>query len=194
VAVAQPSNSSAPRPQKSFAQRLWFLHWLMASVYLMLFTSGFYMADLPREVTYRGSLYTFHKTLGVVVMSLLLARISVLLGVVLHKYRRRLPQTTPRWWQMFALHSVLYSFMLLVPLSGYLYSNANAKDVVIFGTGIVLPPLIGANKALAELGHNAHFWLSYTFFSCILLHGLQQQKYLRAIARRSYKAIAKAIT
>ena len=194
MAVTQQSNSSVPKPQKSAAQRLWFLHWLMAVVYLVLFAGGFYMTDLPREVTYRGSLYDFHKTLGVVVMSLLLARISVLVGVVLHKYRRRLPKTTPHWWRMFALHVVLYTFMLLVPLSGYLFSNAYDKDVVIFGTGIALPPLIWANQALAELGRNAHFWLSYTFLGCILLHGLQQQKYLRAIARRSYKAIAKTVT
>ncbi len=194
MSVAQQSNSSAPKPQKSAAQHLWFLHWLMAVVYLVLLAGGIYMADLPGEVTYRGSLYTFHKTLGVVVMSLLLARISVLIGVVLHKYRRRLPKTTSHWWRKFSLHVVLYTFMLLVPLSGYLFSNAYGKDVVIFGTGIALPPLIGANEALAKFGRSAHFWLSYTFLGCILLHSLQQQKYLRAIARRSYKAIAKTVT
>ncbi|MBW4580743.1 MAG: cytochrome b/b6 domain-containing protein [Tildeniella nuda ZEHNDER 1965/U140] len=191
MAIAQQNNSSAPKPQKSAAQRLWFLHWLMAAFYLVLLAGGIYMADLPREVAYRGSLYTFHKTLGVVVMSLLLARISVLLGVVLHKYRHRLPKTTPHWWRMFALHTALYTFMLLVPLSGYLFSNANAKDVVIFGTNIVLPPLIGADKVLAELGRSVHFWLSYTFLAFILLHSLDQRKYLRAVLRRSFKAIAR---
>jgi cytochrome b561 len=194
VAVAQQGNSSAPKPQKSAAQRLWFLHWLMAAVYLVLFAGGIYMTDLPREVTYRGSLYTFHKTLGVVVMSLLLARISVLLGVVLHKYRRRLPTTTPRWWRMFALHVALYAFMLVVPLSGYLFSNANDKPMIIFGTNIVLPPLIGADQGLAALGRSAHFWLSYTFLAFVVLHGLDQRKYLRAVVRRSYKAIAKIVT
>ncbi|MBW4473798.1 MAG: cytochrome b/b6 domain-containing protein [Stenomitos rutilans HA7619-LM2] len=195
MAVAQPQKQTkAPRGKKSMAQRLWFLHWLMAAVYLMLFIGGIYMADLPREVTYRGSLYTIHKTLGVLVMSLLLARISVLLVVVLHKYRRRLPKTTPHWWRMTALHAALYTFMLLVPLSGYLFSNANAKDIVIFGTNLVMPPLIGADKALAELGRSAHFWLSYTFLAFILLHGLDQRKYLRAFLRRSYKTIAKTVS
>lgn len=191
MAVAQQTNSSAPKPQKSAAQRLWFLHWLMAAFYLVLLAGGTYMANLPREVTYRGSLYTFHKTLGVLVMSLLLARISVLLSVVLHKYRCRLPKTTPHWWRMVALHTALYTFMLLVPLSGYLFSNANAKDVVIFGTNIVLPPLIGADNALAELGRSVHFWLSYTFLAFILLHSLDQRKYMRAVLRRSFKAIAR---
>ncbi|XGV98233.1 MAG: cytochrome b [Leptolyngbya sp. BL-A-14] len=191
MTIVQPNKSATPKRHKSAAQRLWFLHWLMAAFYLILFAGGMYMADLPREVSYRGSLYTFHKTLGVFVMSLLLARISVLLGVVLHKYRRRLPKTTPHWWRMVALHAALYTFMLLVPLSGYLFSNANAKDVVILGTNIVLPPLIGADKGLAELGRSAHFWLSYTFLAFVLLHALDQRKYLRAVLRRSYKAIVK---
>ena len=171
--IQQSDRSNAPKRKKSPAQRLWFLHWLMAAFYLILFASGLYMTNLPREVYYRGSLYAFHKTVGVVVMSLLLARISVLLSVVLHKYRRRLPKTTPHWWRMFALHVALYTFMLLVPLSGYLFSNANAKDVVLLGTNIVLPPLIGADKTLAELGRNAHFWLSYTFLAFVMLHGFR---------------------
>lgn len=189
MTVVQQNKSTTPKRHKSAAQRLWFLHWFMAVFYLLLFAGGIYMTDLPREVSYRGSLYTFHKTLGVLVMSLLLARISVLLGVVLHKYRRCLPKTTPRWWRMAVLHIALYAFMLLVPLSGYLFSNANAKEVVIWGTNIVLPPLMGANKGLAELGRSVHFWLSYTFLAVILLHSFDQRKYLRAVLRRSYQAI-----
>jgi cytochrome b561 len=192
--VAQQNNSSTPKRHKSAAQRLWLLHWLMAAFYFVLLAGGIYMADLPRDVAYRGSLYTFHKTLGVLVMSLLLARISVLVGVALHKYRRRLPKTTWRWWRMVALHAALYTLMLLVPLSGYLFSNANAKDVVIFGTNVVLPPLIGADKTLADFGRKAHFWLSYTFLTAIVLHGIEQWRYLYAILRRSYQAIAKSMT
>jgi cytochrome b561 len=190
----QVERPNAPTRKKTAAQRLWFLHWLMAAFYFMLFASGLYMTALPREISYRGSLYSLHKTVGVVVMSVLLARVSVLLGVVLHKYRRRLPKTTLRWWRMFALHAALYTLMLLAPLSGYLFSNANAKDVVIFGTNVVLPPLIGADKTLADLGRNAHFWLSYTFLAAIALHGIEQWRYLYAILRRSYQAIAKSIT
>ncbi|PSB25858.1 cytochrome b [Stenomitos frigidus] len=187
----QSDSSPTPKRNKTTAQRLWFVHWLMAAFYLLLFASGLYMTGLSREVSYRGSLYGLHKTLGVVVMSLLLARISVLLSVVLHKYRRRLPKTTLRWWRMFALHVALYTFMLLVPLSGYLFSNANAKDVVLWGTNIILPPLVGADKGLAEFGRSAHFWLSYTFLAFIALHALEQRRYLYAMLRRSYSAIAK---
>lgn len=182
-----------PRRNKTAAQKLWFLHWLMAAFYLLLFMGGTYMADLPREVSYRGSLYDFHKTLGVVVMSVLLARIFVLLRVIQHKYRRRLPKLTRDWALTFALHASLYFFMLLVPLSGYFFSNSYGKDVIVFGTNIALPRLFAENKQLAELGRSVHFWLSYTFLSFVVLHMVNQGKYLRSQVRRFSKATMAAI-
>lgn len=182
-----------PRRNKTAAQKLWFLHWLMAAFYLLLFMGGTYMADLPREVSYRGSLYDFHKTLGVVVMSVLLARIFVLLRVIQHKYRRRLPKLTREWVLTFALHASLYFFMLLVPLSGYFFSNSYGKDVIVFGTNIALPRLFAENKQLAELGRSVHFWLSYTFLSFVVLHMVNQGKYLRSQLRRFSKATMAAI-
>jgi len=136
-----------------------------------------------------------HKTLGViVVMSLLLARIFVLLRVLQHKYRRRLPQRTRDWMQTFALHSALYFFMLLVPLSGYFLSNSTGHKVIIFGTDIALPYLFVQNKQLGELGRSLHFWLSYTFLAFIVLHSIDQWKYLRATWRRFYFACCSIAT
>lgn len=184
--------AKTPR-QKTAAQQLWFLHWLMAGFYLLLFTSGAYMADLPQEVSYRGSFYEFHKTLGVIVMSLLLARIFVLLRVLQHKYRRRQPKRNREWVKTFALHSALYVFMLLVPMSGYLFSHWAGHPVTIFGTDIHLPSLVGENKELVELGRSSHFWLSYTFLAFVSLHSVEQRKYLRANLRRFYKAVTGAM-
>lgn len=185
---------SKPKRNKTQAQRLWFLHWFMAAFYLLLFSSGTYMANLPREVSYRGSFYDFHKTLGVVVMSLLLARIFVLLRVIQHKYRRRLPKISRDWVLTFALHASLYFFMLLVPLSGYFFSNSFGKDVIVFGTNMALPRLFAENKQLAELGRSLHFWLSYTFLSVVVLHMVDQGKYLRSQLRRFSKAVLAVIS
>ncbi len=146
------------------------------------------MADLPREVSYRDSLYDFHKTIGVIVMSLLLARIFVLLRVLQYKYRRRQPKRPKNWWQTFALHSALYCFMLLVPLSGYFFSNSAGYDVIVLGTNVALPRLFAENKQVVDLARSSHFWLSYTFLASIVLHTLAQKKYLRATLRRFSKA------
>ncbi len=182
-----------PAKKKSAAQRLWFLHWLMASFYLLLFASGFYMMGSP--LTSNGwSAYDFHKTLGVTVMSLLLARIFVLLIVLRHKYKRRQQKRTRLWVRTFALHMALYFFMLLVPLSGYLAANAPDENVIIFGTGIVLPHLFNINSQLVEFSRNAHFWLTYAFVGLIILHMASQKRYLQAQVRRLFKAGIRAIT
>jgi len=179
--------------RKSFAQNLWFLHWLMAICFLLLFLTGAYMTDLPRDVAYRGSFYDFHKTLGVVVMSVLLARIFVLLRVIQHKYRRRLPKFTGEWARTFIQHTALYFFMLLVPLSGYFFSNSYGKDIVVFGTGITLPRLFPENKPLAEIGRSLHFWLAYTFLAMVVLHIIAQRKYLWAQGRRFAKTVMRTM-
>jgi len=183
---------SKPKPakKKSVAQRLWFLHWLMAGFYLLLFVSGYYMMGLPR-LSNGESAYDFHKTLGVTVMSLLLARIFVLLFVLRHKYRRCQPQRRRKWVRTLALHTVLYFLMLLVPLSGYLAANAPGDRLMIFGTGIALPHLFAVNRQLVEFGGDAHFWLTYTFLAFIVMHIVNQKKYLQAQRRRLFKALLK---
>ena len=58
---------------------LQFLHWTMAICFVLLFSVGIYMADLPREVSYKFALYDFHKSMGVLVMGLLVTRIFIAL-------------------------------------------------------------------------------------------------------------------
>ena len=152
------------------------------------------MAGLSRSVSYRETLYDFHKLLGVTVMSLLLARISILMLTLQHKYRRRQPSRKGDWLQTFALHMSLYFFMLLVPLSGYFLTNTAGHEIRIFTTGIVLPNLFSTNKHLAEFGKSLHFWLAYTFLSFIILHTVDQRKYLRAQVRRFSKATITTIS
>ncbi|AKG20172.1 cytochrome b [Calothrix sp. 336/3] len=173
-----------PVKKKSAAQRLWFLHWLMAAFFLLLFIGGTYMANFLGDAPYRRLFYDFHKTLGVVVMSLLLARIVVLLAVLRHKYRYRKPKATREWWQSLILHSFLYGFMLFMPISGYMMSNAGNHDVVVFATPIVLPRLFPVDPQLGALGRNLHFWLGYTFLAAVFLHMAEQWRYLRSQWRR----------
>ena len=176
-----------PAKKKSAAQRLWFLHWLMTFFYILLFVGGYYIARLPDSFSFREIAFDSHKTLGVVVMSLLLARISVLLLVFQRKHRRNQPKHKSGWAQTVVLHITLYVFMLLAPLSGFFDSNVGGHDVRIFGTGIVLPPLFAVNKALDSFGDSVHFWISYTFLAFIILHSIDQKKYLQAQVRRFVK-------
>lgn len=188
--LTQPDRQRQKQPrQKTAAQRLWSIHWWMAAVYLLLFVGGNFMSDLPKEVTYRGTLYGLHKSLGVLTMGLLTARIFYLLLKLRKKKPAKRPLPTWEKVQAIALHTLLYLFMLVVPVSGWFFSNSFDKDVALFG--LTLPRLFPPNKVLGEAGRNLHFWLSYSFLALIVLHTLDQRNFLRATLRRSRQAFQK---
>ena len=173
---------TAKRKANAF-QNLMSIHWLMAFCFLVIFTVGISMVRLPEEVEIREFAYTTHKSFGVLVFGLLITRIFLLIRVVQKKYSRRFPKMTPAWAKVFFLHSVLYIFMLALPLSGFFLSNSYKSDnVPLFW--ITTPDLFPVNPAVVELARSLHFWLSYTFASVIGLHLWQQQKVVRAYWRR----------
>ena len=141
------------------------------------------MAQLPREFVIRNPLYDFHKSIGTLTMALLTWRILVLLKVLWCKYTKKLPKLSKKWWQKVALHSFLYGFMWVVPVSGLFLSNSfKANNVKFFG--ILLPDLFPQNNASVDLGRGLHFWLAYAFLAFVILHLLDQGKVVRANWRR----------
>ncbi len=171
-----------PRLNSAFKQ-LMSLHWVMSACYLVLFVTGAFMARLPREFFIRGSLYDFHKSVGVLTMAFLTLRILTLLRVWWKKYTKRLPKFTKEWYKSFALHVSLYVFMWLVPVAGFLLSNSYKSNNVKF-FGILLPDLFPQNSAMVDVGRSLHFWLGYTFLAFVILHLLDQKKVVRANWRR----------
>ena len=171
-----------PRLNSAFKQ-LMSLHWVMSACYLVVFITGTFMARLPRELFIRGSLYDFHKSVGVLTMALLTLRILTLLRVWWKKYTKRLPKFTKEWYKSFALHATLYVLMWLVPVAGFLLSNSYKSNHMKF-FGILLPDMFPENSAMVEVGRSWHFWLGYTFLAFVILHILDQKKVVRANWRR----------
>lgn len=176
-----------PRLTSAF-QRLMSVHWWIAAAYFILFIGGTIMSQLPREVSFRGGMYDFHKSIGVLSMALLTWRIFVLIQVWWKKYSKRWPKLSPKWWQTFILHTSLYLFMWAVPIAGFLLSNSfKANNVSFFG--LVLPDIFPQDKAMVDVGRSLHFWLSYTFLAFVVLHTIAQWKVVRANWRRFQKFI-----
>ena len=175
-------SAAKPRLNSAFKQ-LMSLHWAMAACYLVLFITGPFMSELPRELFIRNPLYAFHKSVGVLTMAFLTLRILTLLRVWWKKYTKRLPKFTKEWYKNFALHAILYVFMWLVPVAGFLLSNSYKSNIVKF-FGIPLPDLFPQNSAMVDVGRSLHFWLGYTFLAFVILHILDQKKVVRANWRR----------
>ncbi|WP_246605561.1 cytochrome b [Sphaerospermopsis torques-reginae] len=164
------------------------IHWWMSIGYLILFLTGTIMARLPREIFIRPSLYDFHKSIGALTMAILTWRILVLLRVWWRKYTKKFPKFTPEWLQTVALHTSLYIFMWVVPVTGFLLSNSfKSNNVKVFG--ILLPDMFPQNSAMVEIGRSLHFWLAYTFLVFIILHSIQQKKVVRSLWKKFTKTI-----
>lgn len=187
------SAAQATKPQfrlNSAFKQLWSMHWWMAGCYLLMFVGGVWMVRMPEDTALQNNAYTLHKSIGALTMALLTWRIFILQRVWWRKYTRRLPKLTGEWIRTFLLHTAIYVFMLAVPLSGFFLSNSYQSGNVPF-FWLTLPDIFSENAAVVELARNLHFWIAYTFLGFILLHGIDQQKYLRSLWRRSTKALKK---
>ena len=141
------------------------LHWLAGLLILCGFTLGLSLGDLPiSPQTLR--LYGYHKWIGITVFLLALMRLA---------WRRTHPApppvAMPEWQRRAAAatHALLYAFMLVIPLSGWIYSSATGVEVVYLGL-VPLPDLVPKDKALASVLKAVHVTLNYTLLALVTVH------------------------
>jgi cytochrome b561 len=82
-------------------------------------------------------------------------------------------------------------FMLAVPISGFFLSNSYQSGNVPFFWVATVPDIFPKNGAVVELARDLHFWIAYTFLGLIVLHMIDQRKYLKSLWRRANQTIAR---
>ncbi len=102
-------------------------------------------------------LFVWHKSLGILLLLLALIRLGWRLA---NRQAPRLPKNMPRSMPMAerASHTLLYVFMLTIPLSGWIAHSAANIPLELFWL-VPLPNLVASNKALFELAKKAHLAL-----------------------------------
>lgn len=144
------------------------LHWLIALLIFGGFGLGWYMHELPLSPQ-KLKLYSWHKWIGVTVFGLVLLRAA---------WRTRhppppLPASVPLWQRRAsaASHALLYGLMIVIPLSGWLYSSASGFPTVYLGIpALTLPDLVEKDKLLAASLKTVHLWLNYLLAALVSLH------------------------
>jgi cytochrome b561 len=144
-------------------QRL--LHWLMAfCIIAMLFIGvGMVSTVAPKYLP----LILIHKTLGVTLLVLVLARLAFRLRLSAPPLPADLPPAIKLGARL--SHLLLYGFMIVMPLLGLGMLWAAAYPVVLFG-GIEIPALLPQSDRAHTLLWNAHVYLGLAFFALVLLH------------------------
>lgn len=141
------------------------LHWAIAILVAGLIIVGFYMTDLPRQTDARRELFNLHKSVGLLVLALMVLRLAwrlthrppPLTGVGLLNARLA-----------GAVHGLLYLFLLAQPLSGYIASVYGKYGVKFFG--LPLPAWGHDAPAIREPFLQVHHAVAVVLVTLIAAH------------------------
>ena len=150
------------------------LHWAIAVLILGQIAGGLYMHNLPNDAAAKFDLYQLHKSFGVCVLVLSLAR----LGWRLINPAPALPQSMPGW-QRFLARSVHWGFYVLIiatPLVGWAMVSVSPKDIPTLWFGLATVPHLPIVEAFAdraaaeELFAETHKLLALSILALLALH------------------------
>jgi len=161
-------------PDTRYTNLAIILHWAVAVLVIAQFPLGWWMQDIPKQPPGpRAEMFNLHKSLGMLIAALMLARIAWRLG---HP-APPLPAMPP--WQSrlaHANHVLLYGVLLALPLTGYLGSVYSGYPVKFFGA--VLPAWGGKDPQLKDWMSDAHLALTWVLFALFALHVAGAAKHL----------------
>lgn len=142
------------------------LHWILAALIFTQIALG-WMAVLWRLSPTKLDLFVWHKSLGMVTLALVAARI----GWRLVSPSPSLPSGTPKFeaWAARTGHLLLYLLMIGLPLSGWLISSASNVPFKIFRQ-IPLPDLVAPNEGIEVLSKQAHLLMFIVLAVVVVLH------------------------
>lgn len=145
------------------------LHWAMAAVIAVAWVIGFYASTLTYGVdANKGWIITLHKSVATITLFLIVLRI-------LWRATHRPPELVGFSPLMRAAahggHALLYVLMIILPLSGWVWSSAAGYDIPVAGL-FHLPALVAKNKDLASVFSEIHETLAWFTGAVVVGHVL----------------------
>lgn len=153
-------------PAERYTRTAIVLHWIIAVLVVAMIILGQIMTEVPRQTPLRGALFNFHKSLGLLVLALVVVRLA-------WRFAHRpppLPADLPAWNRQLAnlTHGAFYVLLLAQPLLGYVASVFGKYGVKFFG--IALPAWGSDNAAVREPFLAAHHLIADLLVGLIALH------------------------
>jgi cytochrome b561 len=140
------------------------LHWLVAACVLITAPVAIAMTRIGKGPT-QDALYNLHKSLGVLILILMVLRLINRLGALEAE-----AEIEP--WQKTVssiVHTSLYVLLLAMPIVGYTANSAYGASTPFFGL-FELPAIIGRNEALATQLFTLHRWVGWIVILLVLTH------------------------
>lgn len=143
-----------------------WLHWTMAALIVAMVIVGLTMRNLG-EGAVTDTLYEVHKSTGIVLFGLALARIAVRLA----RGAPPLEPGIPAWQRLaaYASHYALYALIVLVPLAGWTATSSCCPPVNLFWT-IPLTLPVPDTEDFSKAVFRIHFGLAFVTVAIVLIH------------------------
>jgi cytochrome b561 len=142
------------------------LHWLVAACVLTTAPVAIAMTRLEKGPT-QDALYNFHKSLGVLILVLMILRLINRLAAGALE-----PEKEIEPWQRTVssiVHTLFYVLLLAMPVVGYIANSAYGASTPFFGL-FELPAVIGKNEELATQLFTLHRWVGWLVILLVLTH------------------------
>jgi cytochrome b561 len=143
-----------------------WLHWLIAGSVLTMVPIAIVRVRLEQGPL-QNTLYTLHKSFGILVLALMIARLinRIVVGA---------PAPAPglaRWQRAVssAAHGLLYVLLILQPIGGWLANSAYGAPTPFFGL-FELPNLMEKDQAFSEKVFSAHRILGFVIAGLAAIH------------------------
>lgn len=144
------------------------LHWLMLLLFVAVYACMELRGIFPKGSDARNAIKLWHYMLGLSIFFLVWVR---LLARLLYSTPSILP--LPPNWQRYsasAVHGILYVFMIVMPLLGWMILSAEGESIPFFGSQ--LPALVSENKSLAKQLEELHEVIGTAGYFLIGLHAV----------------------
>lgn len=142
------------------------LHWLVAVLIIAAWIVGYYALRLPNDEPAKFELFDLHKSVGMVVLMLVIIRLSWSLYDGTPKF---LGRSRVLKYLANAVHYLLYAFMFVQPLSGWAMSSAAGYTPTFFGL-FTFPDLVAKNPGTVETYVDIHNTSAYILLFLFILH------------------------
>ena len=172
-------------------------HWLIVVLLIAQYSIGWFMPDIHGHMK-PGAPMIWHISLGTTILALMLLRLA---WQLMHPVA---PESSLPAFQRItsqAVHFLLYTFVLLTTLSGWLFASARGWQIAWF-FWLPLPTLTGANPPLLRAIDGLHQVFEWTLLVNIGVHVSAAFVHLfyyhdgvmrRMLPRRSAAPIAKVL-
>ncbi len=158
---------------KAYSAGSKLLHWIIASVILMMLSGSFFLEDL--NIYIKPLAIMLHKSFGITVLALMIVRLYWLH----HSGRPALPASVPLW-EVIVSHTIqytMYGLLIAMPLVGWVMSVLSNHTPTFFGLFDLPIPGLTPNSALADQFFLAHQIIAFMLIGLISLHILAAVKH-----------------